>query len=166
MNDITNKEVTQVEFTEAEFNALVEKRARAIVKERDRAPQRRLGSLAGNPRILNSLRDKEGNFREPAKKELRKMFELERTHEILSRIRKKDGGYHKPTKEELEFFFGLENIKKSAGYIVELHMDTKRSEAVIGAYKKYLMRSEPIMGEILVQEIDRAIAGYNAKPTE
>ena len=124
MSNITNKEETVVELTGEQFNALVEKRARAIVKERCLAPRCRLSSLAGDPRILNRLRDREGNFREP-------------------------------TKEELRDLFGPENIKELAGCIIELHMGTKRSEAVLGDYQNYLL-----------EEFDRTIADYNAEPTE
>ena len=152
MSKSKDKDETVVEFTKAELNEYLQRRVREIVWEKYRIKGRRkLSSLAGNPQILNSLRDKEGNF--PTKEELRKMFELERTHEILSRIMKKDGGYHKPTKE-------------LAGHLVELHMDTQRSEAVPGAYKNHLRQSEPIMGEALIEEMDLAIADYKAEPTE
>ena len=57
-------------------------------------------------------------------------------------------------------------MRELASHLVELHMDTQRSEAVLGALKRYFRRSEPIMGEALIEEMDMAIADYKAEPTE
>ena len=165
MSKSKDKDETVVEFTKAELNEYLQRRVREIVWEKYRIKGRRkLSSLAGNPQILNSLRDKEGNF--PTKEELRKMFELERTHEILSRIMKKDGGYHKPTKEELLKLLDPEKSKELAAHVVELHMDTRRSEAVPRAFKNYLRRSDSLIGPILIEEMDRAMTDYKAESAE
>ena len=63
----------------------------------------------------------------------------------------------KDTKTDRELF-ERKGMRELAFYLVELHMDTQRSEAVPGAYKKHLRRSEPILGEALIEEIDRAIS--------
>ena len=59
-----------------------------------------------------------------------------------------------------------EVLRVLAFRLLELHMDTQRSEAVLGALKRHFRRSEPIMGEALIEEMDLAIADYKAEPTE
>ena len=44
-------------------------------------------------------------------------------------------------------------------------MDTERSEAVPGAFKRHLRRREPLMDSILVEEIDLAMIEHKAEQT-
>ena len=59
-----------------------------------------------------------------------------------------------------------EVLRVLAFRLVELHMDTQRSEEVLRSFKRHFRRSEPIMGEALIEEMGLAIADYKAEPTE
>ena len=63
-------------------------------------------------------------------------------------------------------FFKSADMRELASHLVELHMDTKRSEEVLRSFKRHFRRSEPIMGEALIEEMGLAIADYKAEPTE
>ena len=142
MNDIENKEETVVEFTKAELNEWMRAKAREIVEE---------------------------NYRMPTEEDIRKLLKGQRTKELLNRLRVKKEKSQEITREDraqLMEVIDLENTKELAAHVVELHMNTRRSEAVLGAFKNCIRRCDPLTGSILIEEIDRAMTDYKAEPTE
>ena len=69
-------------------------------------------------------------------------------------------------KETDRRLFERADMRELAAHPVEVHMDTKRSEVVLGALKRHFRRREPLMGSILIEEIDRAMVEYKAESAE
>ena len=52
----------------------------------------------------------------------------------------------------------VEAAREFAFRVVQLHMDTKRSELLLGGFKEYLRRRFPLAAPVLIREIDRQVA--------
>ena len=52
----------------------------------------------------------------------------------------------------------VEAAREFAFRVVQLHMDTKRSELLLGGFKEYLRRHFPLAAPVLIREIDRQVA--------
>ena len=62
--------------------------------------------------------------------------------------------------------FERKDVRELAFYLVELHMDMFRRGDVLESFKRYLRGKYPFHASVLIEEIDRAMADYKAKPTE
>ena len=61
---------------------------------------------------------------------------------------------------------GLNEQKETrelASHLVGLHMDTERSEAVLGGFKEHLLVRRPFHAEAIIEGIDREVRGRDAK---
>ena len=52
----------------------------------------------------------------------------------------------------------VEAAREFAFRVVQLHMDTKRSELLLGGFKEYLRRRFLLAAPVLIREIDRQVA--------
>ena len=59
-----------------------------------------------------------------------------------------------------------EAMRVFAFRVVDLHMDTERSELLMGGFKEFLRGSFPLFAPFLIREIDRQLVLQAPEPTE
>ena len=52
--------------------------------------------------------------------------------------------------------------RELASHLVGLHMDTERSEAVLGGFKEHLLERRPFHAKAIIEGMDREVRGRNA----